>query len=136
MTPWTATCLASLTMGFSRQEYWSGLPCPPLGHLPNPGIEFMSLLSPALADRFFIICITWEAHIWRIFHIFCMNKKALDLILYFCLSMSHTNCHIKKQKVTHYFARCGINCVSPYVHNSAIHIPVIGSRDRTNGITF
>jgi len=35
-------------MGFSRQEYWSGLPCPPPGNLPNPGIEPVSPLSPAL----------------------------------------------------------------------------------------
>ena len=38
-TPWTAACQAPLSMGFSRQEYWSGLPCPPPGDLPNPGIE-------------------------------------------------------------------------------------------------
>ena len=36
---WTVTCQAPLTMGFSRQEYWSGLPFPSLGDLPNPGIE-------------------------------------------------------------------------------------------------
>ena len=36
-------------MGFSRQEYWSGLPCPPPGHLPDPGMESESLVSPALA---------------------------------------------------------------------------------------
>ena len=41
------------SVGFSRQEYWSGLPCPPQGDLPNPGIELMSLLSPALTDGFF-----------------------------------------------------------------------------------
>ena len=39
MTPWTAARQAPLSMGFSRQEYWSGLPCPPLGDLPNPGIK-------------------------------------------------------------------------------------------------
>ena len=38
-TPWTATCQVPLSMGCSRQEYWSGLPFPSLGHLPNPGIE-------------------------------------------------------------------------------------------------
>ena len=38
-TPWTAACQAPLSMGFSRQEYWSGLPFPPPGDLPNPGIE-------------------------------------------------------------------------------------------------
>ena len=48
-------------MGFSRQEYWSGLPCPPPGDLPNPGIEPVSLTSPALAGRFFTTSATWEA---------------------------------------------------------------------------
>ena len=38
-TPWTAACQASLSMGFSRQEYWSGLPFPSPGDLPDPGIE-------------------------------------------------------------------------------------------------
>ena len=38
VTPWTVACHTPLSMGFSRQEYWSGLPCPPLGDLPNPGI--------------------------------------------------------------------------------------------------
>ena len=44
---------APLSMGFSRQEDWSGLPCPPLGDLPDPGIKPSSLMSPALAGRFF-----------------------------------------------------------------------------------
>ena len=39
VTPWTVACQAPLSMGFSRQEYWSGLPCPPPGDLPNPGIK-------------------------------------------------------------------------------------------------
>ena len=56
-SPWTP-----LSMGFSRQEYWSGLPCLPPGDLPNPGIEPMSLMSPALAGRFFTTSATWEAH--------------------------------------------------------------------------
>ena len=42
-----------MSMGFSRQEYWSGLPCPPPRDLPDPGIEPVSLPSPALAGRFF-----------------------------------------------------------------------------------
>ena len=48
MTLWTAAHQAPLSMGFSRQEYWSGLPCPPPGDLPNPGIKLMSFMSPAL----------------------------------------------------------------------------------------
>ena len=52
-TPWTAACQAPLPMGFSRQEDWSGLPCPPPGDLPDPGIESASVMSPALARGFF-----------------------------------------------------------------------------------
>ena len=44
-TPWTTACQASLSMGFSRKEYWSGLPFPPPGDLPKPGIKPR---SPAL----------------------------------------------------------------------------------------
>ena len=54
VTPWTVACQAPLSMGFSRQEYWSGLPCPPPGGLSGPGIEPLSLMSPALRDRFII----------------------------------------------------------------------------------
>ena len=53
---------APLTMGFSRQEYWSGLPYPAPGDLPNPGTEAASLKSSALAGRFFTTSATWEAH--------------------------------------------------------------------------
>ena len=50
MTPWTVAHQASLSMGFSRQEYWSGLPFPSPEDLSDPGIK---LISPALAGRFF-----------------------------------------------------------------------------------
>ena len=43
-TPWAVAHQATLSMGFSRQEYWSGLPCPPPGDLPDPGIKPVSLL--------------------------------------------------------------------------------------------
>ena len=52
-TLWTVACLAPLSRGFSRQEYWSGLPLPPPGDLPNLKIEPASLMSPALAGGFF-----------------------------------------------------------------------------------
>ena len=52
-TPWTVGPKAPLHMGFSRQEYWSGLLIPPLGDLPETGIEPLSLKSLALAGRFF-----------------------------------------------------------------------------------
>ena len=60
-TPGTVAHQASLSMGFSRQEYWSGLPCPPPGDLPNPGIEPVTLTSPAMADSFFTASTTWKA---------------------------------------------------------------------------
>ena len=59
-TLWTIARQASLSMGFSRQKYWSGLPFPSPGDLPNPGIEPTSLMSPALAGRFFTTSATWE----------------------------------------------------------------------------
>ena len=51
-TPWTVARQACLSMGFPRQEYWSGLPFPPPGDLPDPGMEPMSPASTALAGRF------------------------------------------------------------------------------------
>ena len=66
VTPWTIAHQALLSMGFSRQEYWSGLPCPPPGDLPDPGLEPKSLLSPALASVFFTTNATWEAPLKRI----------------------------------------------------------------------
>ena len=52
---------APLPMEVFRQEYWSGLPFPPPGDLPDPGIESASLASPAFAGRFFTTSATWEA---------------------------------------------------------------------------
>ena len=60
-TPWTVARQAPLSMGFSKQEHWSGLPCPPLGDLSDPEIEHTSLKSPALAGRFFTISTIWKA---------------------------------------------------------------------------
>ena len=51
-TLWTVDCQVPLSMGFSRQEYWSGLPCPTLGDLPDPG---MKPVSPALQTDSFLL---------------------------------------------------------------------------------
>ena len=58
---WTVARQPPQSMGFSRQEYWSGLPCPPPGDLPFTGIKPASLMSPELAGRFFTTNTTWEA---------------------------------------------------------------------------
>ena len=60
-TPESIDHQAPLSMGFSRQELWSGLPFPPTGDLLDPGIEPQSLTSPALAGRFITTDATWEA---------------------------------------------------------------------------
>ena len=63
MTLWIVAHQAPLFMGFSRQEYWSGLPCPSPGSLPDPGIEPANLASPALAGGLFTVSATWEADV-------------------------------------------------------------------------
>ena len=67
--PWTVAHQAPLSMEFSRQKYWSGLPFPSLGYLPDPVIEPVSLASPALAGGFFTSSTT------RIY--FCIIHKFL-----------------------------------------------------------
>ena len=66
-TPWTVAHQALLSMGFSRQEYWSGLRCPPPGDLPNSGIEPVSLTYPALASGFFTTSAIWETQSYYIY---------------------------------------------------------------------
>ena len=61
VTSWTVVCQAPLSTGFHSQEYWSELPFPSPGDLPNQGTEPMSLVSPVLAGRFFTYSITGEA---------------------------------------------------------------------------
>ena len=81
--------------GFPRQEYWSGLPCPSPGDLPNPGIEPVSLTSPALAGKFFFTGATWETHIsyrcareWVT--IFKDYTPPIVIIKYWLYSLCHT----------------------------------------------
>ena len=58
---WIVAPQATLSMGFSRQEYWNRLPCPPPEDLLDPGIEPISFLSAAVASGFFTTSATWEA---------------------------------------------------------------------------
>ena len=71
---WTIAHQVPLFMGFSRQEYWSGLPYPPPGDLPDSGIEPTSLTSPASAGWFFTTSTIWEAQTNT-------NYKTLKLLL-------------------------------------------------------
>ena len=65
-------------MGFSWQEYWSGLLRPPSGDVPNPGIELTSLKSPALVGGFFTTSATWE--VLLINNVPDYNNKTKDLL--------------------------------------------------------
>ena len=79
-TPWTHSVPGSSSMGFSRQNYWSGLPSPSPGDLPNPGIKPVSPAPPAFAGGFFTTSATWEAHIYihrYISHVIISLRKAI-----------------------------------------------------------
>ena len=69
-TPWTVAHQAPLSMGFSRQEYWSGLPCPPPGDLYNPGIKSMSLAFHAMTR--------WVLHHWATWGVPFINNSAIE----------------------------------------------------------
>ena len=58
--PWAIARPDALSMEFYRQDYWSGLPFPTPGNIPNPGVEPMSLVSPTLAGGFLTNCTTWK----------------------------------------------------------------------------
>ena len=72
---------ALLSVGFSKKEYWSGLPFPSPGDLPDPGMEHASLMSPALAGRFFITSATWDSPSGQ--------KLTVNYVFLFAL---HVNC--------------------------------------------
>ena len=63
VTQWTTTHQVPLSMGFSRQEYWNGLPCPSPEDLPDSGIKPVSLTSPELAGGFFNTSTTTKSYI-------------------------------------------------------------------------
>ena len=79
VTPWTVAHQAPLSVGFSRQEYWSGLPCPPPGDLPYPGIKPVSLAFPALAGRFFTTRAPGKPKV-------CYEASLIKMAWYFCMT--------------------------------------------------
>ena len=71
VTPWTLAGQTPLSLGFPRQEYWSGLLFPPPGDLPDPDIESLSLVSPALIDG--------SGKPWREYRTGFFNLDAVDI---------------------------------------------------------
>ena len=78
-TLWTVASQAPLPMGFSRQEYWSELPCPPPGDPPDLRIKPQSLMSLALAGRFFTTSTTWEALSQNDIQVSCECKLSSEM---------------------------------------------------------
>ena len=105
VNPWTLVLRAPLFMGFPMQEYWSELPFPSPGDLPEPGIEPTSLMSPTLACRFFTTDTTWEAHTMYSYIIY------VNVLwhLVWCLPSSRTSCY-EGSLVLHVYLFC---CFSP-----------------------
>ena len=85
-TLWMVAYQAPLSRGFSRQEYWSGLPCPPPGDLPDPGIESMSLTSPALVGSL-PLSATWESEKQKSLSCVCILSIYIQSV--YCI---HTDC--------------------------------------------
>ena len=101
---WTVAYQAPLSMEFSKQKYWNGLPFPPPEDLLDPGIEPESLASSALAGRFFTNCATWEAintgeiyFFWGNFPYGQMHEMIITVKAYYS--------HQKEQK-------CSLECIS------------------------
>ena len=87
VTLWTIICQAPLPMGFYRLEYWSGLPCPPPGALPDPEIEPASLMFLALAGRFFTTSATWEVLIMVCYFLMYCWIQLVNILLRIFVSM-------------------------------------------------
>ena len=107
MTLWTVACQAPLSMGFSRQEYWSGLPCPSPQDLPYLGTEPASFMPPALAGEFFTTSATW---LWNIYQIYIFWYTERDIYAWMIFS---SNIYIAasfssfQSQVKHHFSTKG-----------------------------
>ena len=97
-TPWTVAHQAPLSIEFSRQEYWSRLPFSPQGDLTNPGIQPVSLASPALAGRFFTTAppgkpVTFTTFHAKITHTGTQRTTELQLRIHFIGVMRSSPAH-------------------------------------------
>ena len=128
VAPWTVGRQAPLPRELSRQDYWSRLPFPTLGALPNPGIEFTPLLSFALASGSFTTCATWEncfclktaylIHIDIYWLFINVRHFILYIYIYICYSLTFnsiflvsgwglSNTHVFLHKACHTFLAFG-----------------------------
>ena len=101
-TPWTVAHQAPLSLGFSQQEYWSGLPYPLLGDIPDLGIEPMAPVSPTLQDGFFTIEPS-DVEIHKItLLLYFQELPAIDMVLNWSHLIQHLFCVSFTLQMTHY----------------------------------
>ena len=100
--------------GSSRQEYWSGLPCPPPQDLPDPGIKAMPLRSPALAGGFFTTSSTWEARTAFIYMQTHSSRKTKRMHKTFLRKVIYEFCKTHNRTVSK--TKRGPECIGKSVH--------------------
>ena len=124
-TPWTTARQAPLSTGFSRQDNWNGLPCPPPGDIPDPGIKPTSLKSPALAGMSLPLLPPGKPYIYIFFLLF------FSIIVYYrilcctvgphCLSVLYITVCISWSQIPNLFLP---QTLSPLVAISLFSMPV------------
>ena len=129
-TPWTVAHQTPLSMEFSRQEYWGGLPCPSPVVLPNPGIKPGSFMSSALMGGFFTTSTPWKPNVvlllHRIVEISMENSQEYLHIKYFLKLLNSPkdtvmflNLYVKNS-VEKYFVSISVSDIQPYKYKSTV----------------
>ena len=104
--PWAVACQAPLSLRFSRREYWGGLPCAPLGDLPNPRVELTSPASPALqADSLL------QSHLGSAYLVHCRGLTSVGF--YHCYSVQFSRSVVSDSLRPHELQHARPPCPSP-----------------------
>ena len=123
-TLWIVAHQAPLSMGFSRQEYWSGLPCPPPGDLPDPGVKPMSPVSPALQADSLPLSHQGSPCVYRFIyiHIFLHVNIYFILLIIFIYTHTHTcTSLVVTWSLSHSYIHTYI-CVHIYIYTGYTYI--------------
>ena len=126
-TPWTVACQVSLSMEFSRQEHWSGLPFPTPGGHPNLGVKPVSVASPALAGGLYTTGTSWKAlssisflHTFS-FPQFAALKNLNPFFFFFCLWW----CHFSKKLLFFFQMLYKPEVLAPFLSFSSVKVKVL-----------
>ena len=134
VTSWTVALQALLSVGLSRQEYWTGLSFPPLEDLPDPGIEPATLVSPALAGQFFTAMPPGKPQKWK-----CYSVMSNSLWTFLCSLQSQVYNHISHLAQSccwHWLFPLALlrpwilTCLTSYLLDSVERIPLLSFSHR------